>query len=93
MTDHLLARPRSETLDPPLHFDRQSSRPVARQLRDQLAEAIQAGRLPPGGRLPSTRALARALGVSRGAVLAAYEDLLADGYLTGRAGSGTFVSP
>jgi GntR family transcriptional regulator/MocR family aminotransferase len=50
------------------------------------------GRLPAGLRLPPTRALAVDLGVARGSVTTAYERLAAEGYLTAKAGSGTFVA-
>src|SRR5262245_66448969 len=65
--------------------------PLFRQVYDGLRTAILAGTLPPGTRLPASRGLARELGVSRNTVLNAYEQLLAEGYLEGRAGSGTFV--
>ncbi|MFN8622045.1 MAG: PLP-dependent aminotransferase family protein [Chloroflexota bacterium] len=57
-----------------------------------LREAIVDGRLPPGERLPPSRELARRLGVSRGTVTVAYELLAAEGFVTGRVGSGTVVS-
>jgi GntR family transcriptional regulator / MocR family aminotransferase len=63
-----------------------------RQLFDGLRRAIVDRLLRPGGRVPSTRALARDLGVSRLTVLTAYDQLLHEGYLEGRAGAGTFVS-
>src|SRR4051812_7773674 len=58
-----------------------------------LRAAIVDGRLPSGHRLPATRTLAIDLGVSRGSVATAYERLVAEGYLTSRVGSGTFVAP
>ncbi|HYJ68692.1 MAG TPA: PLP-dependent aminotransferase family protein [Nocardioidaceae bacterium] len=66
--------------------------PLSRQIYDQIRDAIMAGRLRPGERLPSTRALADALGVSRNTVSAAFDHLTGEGFLAGRAGSGTFVS-
>ena len=69
-----------------------SSCPLYRQVYDQLRQAILEQKLPAGTRLPSTRALARALGVSRNTVLNAYEALLADALLAARRGSGTCVS-
>ena len=66
--------------------------PLYRQLYDQLRDLILSGRLPPGTRLPATRALAGELGLARNTVSAAYEQLLAEGYLLGRQGAGTFVS-
>ncbi|MFB9889037.1 MocR-like pyridoxine biosynthesis transcription factor PdxR [Planobispora takensis] len=57
----------------------------------ELREAVLDGRLRPGERLPPTRELARRLGVARNTVAAAYDRLSAEGFLTGRVGSGTFV--
>lgn len=66
------------------------------QLRSRLylalRQAILDKRLPPGSQLPSTRVLAEELGFGRNTVVRAYEQLLLEGYLTGRTGSGTFVS-
>jgi GntR family transcriptional regulator / MocR family aminotransferase len=62
------------------------------QLYRSLRRAILAGQLAPGARLPATRTLARELGVSRNTVLIAYEQLLAEGYAVGQAGSGTYVA-
>lgn len=67
--------------------------PLHRQLYAELRGAILSKRLLPGTRLPATRVLSRELGVSRNTVLEAYEQLLAEGYLNGRAGAGTFVDP
>lgn len=53
--------------------------------------AIVSGRLSPGQRLPSTRALADEWQVSRYPVFSAFEQLLREGYVEGKAGSGTFV--
>jgi GntR family transcriptional regulator / MocR family aminotransferase len=66
--------------------------PLFRQLYGGLRKAILDGTLSKGQKLPSTRALAEQLGVSRTAVLMAYEQLLAEGFAVGRAGSGTYVS-
>ncbi len=62
------------------------------KLYESLRRAILEGRLAPGSRLPSTRALAAELRVSRNTVLVAYEHLLAEGYAVGRVGSGTYVA-
>ncbi|NDV11925.1 PLP-dependent aminotransferase family protein [Crenobacter caeni] len=64
----------------------------AQALAHALRRWIAAGRLPHGARLPSSRALAGELGVARGSVSAAYEQLVAEGYLAARHGSGTYVS-
>ncbi len=70
----------------PLHRD-----PVYRQLADHLAELISAGRLPAGERVPPTRDLASALGLSRNTVTRAYEWLVEAGFLGAHVGRGTFV--
>src|SRR5258708_2317548 len=57
-----------------------------RQIEASIRDAIRAGRLPRGASLPPTRGLARDLGVSRGVVVEAYQQLIAEGYLTSRAG-------
>ena len=75
-----------------LPLDRSSRVPLHRQIYDGLRRAILEGLLRPGQRVPSTRALAVELAVSRLPVLTAYEQLLHECYLDGRAGSGTFVS-
>jgi GntR family transcriptional regulator/MocR family aminotransferase len=63
------------------------------RLQGALRDAVRSGRLEPGRALPSTRALAADLGVSRGVVVEAYEQLVAEGYLVSRHGSGTHVAP
>ena len=75
-----------------LPIDRQDRAPLHRQLYDGMRRAILAGLLRPGQRVPATRVLATELGMSRLPVLTAYEQLLHEGYLEGRVGSGTFVS-
>jgi GntR family transcriptional regulator / MocR family aminotransferase len=65
---------------------------VRRGLTDALREAVRTGRLAPGTRLPSSRALAADLGIARNTVADAYADLVAEGWLTARQGSGTHVS-
>jgi GntR family transcriptional regulator/MocR family aminotransferase len=73
-------------------LDRRSGTPLFRQLYLQLKEAILAGGVGAGARLPATRELGRLLNVSRQTVLSAYEQLMAEGYLEGAVGKGTFVS-
>ena len=75
-----------------LPLNRSSTVPIHRQIYDALRRAILDGLLSPGMRVPSTRALAADLQVSRLPVLAAYDQLLHEGYLEGRTGSGTYVS-
>ncbi|MEU1198888.1 PLP-dependent aminotransferase family protein [Streptomyces sp. NPDC005813] len=62
-------------------------------LERALRDAVREGRLSPGTRLPATRRLAAELGISRGTAKAAYDQLVAEGYLTARQGSGTEVAP
>jgi len=62
------------------------------QIQRALRHAIMSGTLRPHSLLPSTRELARRLGVSRNTVLAAYEVLASEGLVVGRAGSGTRVA-
>ncbi len=72
----------------------ESLRAVAlyRWLYEQLRGAILEGRLQPGARLPATRDLAKAYGLSRTTIIAAFEQLKSEGYIDGRVGSGTYVS-
>ncbi|MEX5747856.1 PLP-dependent aminotransferase family protein [Massilia sp. X63] len=72
-------------------LSRATATPLFRQLYARLKDAILRGRLAPGARLPATRELARQLQVSRQTVIAAYEQLTAEGYLRGGVGRGTFV--
>jgi GntR family transcriptional regulator/MocR family aminotransferase len=76
---------------PYIPFDRATARPLYYQIYDGYREAILSGRLNLGQRLPSTRAVAAGLGVSRFTVLRAFDELLNEGYLHGKAGAGTFV--
>jgi GntR family transcriptional regulator/MocR family aminotransferase len=73
-------------------LDRGGAVPLQRQLYAALREAILMGRLAPGARLPATRVLARDLGAARNTVVAAFEQLVAEGYLTSRVGDGTRVA-
>jgi GntR family transcriptional regulator/MocR family aminotransferase len=75
-----------------VRLDRSAGQPLRAQLEASLREAIRGGRLRAGERLPSSRELARELGVSRGMVQECYGQLLAEGYLTSRAGSATRVA-
>lgn len=63
-----------------------------RQLYEELRRAILSGRLAPGSRLPASREFANVSHISRNTVLSAYSQLLAEGYIESRAGSGTFVA-
>src|ERR1700733_1614598 len=66
--------------------------PLHRQIETSIRDSIRAGRLAPGPPLPPTRVLAADLGVSRGVVVEAYQQLTAEGYLTSRAGGYTQVA-
>lgn len=77
--------------DLPIALARSVGRPLADQIAEQLRQAAAAGQVRPGERLPSTRALAATLGVSRTVTAAAYEQLYAEGWLIARRGSGTFL--
>lgn len=76
---------------PALTLDRTRGR-LSRQLYDGLRGAILSGQFRAGTRLPSTRALADSLGVSRNTVHTAFEQLILEGLLTGQQGAGTFVA-
>jgi GntR family transcriptional regulator/MocR family aminotransferase len=75
-----------------LSLDRGSGATLHEQLELRLREDVRSGRLAPGARLPSSRALASELGVSRGVVLEAYAQLAAEGYLTASQGAPTRVA-
>jgi GntR family transcriptional regulator/MocR family aminotransferase len=66
--------------------------PLYRQLYEGLREAILTRKLQSGVQLPSTRMLAVDLGISRSTVVSAYEQLLAEGYIEGKVGAGTYVA-
>ena len=76
-----------------LRLDRDGDQPLRSQLETGLRDAIRDGRLHAGERLPSSRELARELGVSRGLVQECYGQLLSEGYLDSRVGSATRVAP
>ena len=75
-----------------VRLDRSSGQPLRAQLEAAVRDAIRSGRLRGGERLPSSRELARELGVSRGIVQECFGQLLAEGYLTSRTGSATRVA-
>lgn len=87
-----MARPSNRTLPFALMLDASSAEPLHVQLREQLREAILHGRLAPGARLPSSRLIAADCGCARGTVLAAIEQLVAEGYLDTSERSGTRVA-
>ncbi len=75
-----------------INLDRNLADPLHKQLIIALKENILSGEIGMGGKLPSSRKLANDIGVSRIVTLAAYEQLIAEGYLVSRSGSGTYVS-
>lgn len=78
-------------MDFTIALDNHSILPLHRQLYEELRRLILSGKLPPGRRLPSTRGMAKSLGISRATVTQSYEQLLSEGYLQTIRGSGTFV--
>ena len=84
--------PNPSVIDLAIDLPARGSRSMGRELHRQLRSAIVGGRLHPGLRLPPTRELASALGVSRNTVLAAYDLLLSEGYVAARGRSGTIVA-
>ncbi|MEU6607833.1 PLP-dependent aminotransferase family protein [Streptomyces shenzhenensis] len=80
------------TLGIDLHLEPTGSLGLRRGLTDALRDAVRTGRLAPGTRLPSSRTLAADLGIARNTVADAYADLVAEGWLTARQGSGTRVA-
>jgi GntR family transcriptional regulator/MocR family aminotransferase len=76
-----------------LAVDRVSPEPMHRQIYAALRNHILEGRIPAHALLPSTRTLAEDLRVGRNTVIAAYDQLLAEGFIEARTGSGTWVAP
>ena len=83
--------PQSSVAGLDLHLDRLGGR-VRDGVMDAIRDAIRSGRLVPGTRLPSSRALAADLGVARNTVARAYAELIAEGWLTSQHGSATLVA-
>ena len=75
-----------------LSVNKEIARPVYLQLVEQLIEGIKLGGIPSLTRLPGTRQLSAVLGIHRKTVVRAYDDLLAQGWLESKTGSGTFVA-
>ena len=73
-------------------LERASGTPLSRQIYMQVRFAVLSGALAAGTRVPSSRVMASRLGVARASVVSAYEQLLAEGYVESRHGSGTFIS-
>ncbi len=77
----------------PVVLDRTSGVPLPQQLSDAVRRLISDAVLRPGDGVPSTRALALSVGVARGSVVAAYDQLIAEGWLVARPGAATRVNP
>jgi GntR family transcriptional regulator/MocR family aminotransferase len=75
-----------------IELDRQGTEPLFQQIYDGLREAILTGQIESGTRLPPTRDLAQELSVSRNTIVNAFEQLIAEGYLEGKVGAGTYVA-
>ena len=73
-------------------IDRDDREPIQSQIARQVRALVLSGRLKPQTKLPSTRALSEELNVARATVVEAYEQLLSEGYLETRSGSGTRVA-
>lgn len=87
-----MPRPRCLTELPSLGVLDRTAGAVGIQLTQALRRAIQRGELKAGERIPSTRTLARTLGLARATVADVFDQLAAEGYLDARSGSGTWVS-
>jgi GntR family transcriptional regulator/MocR family aminotransferase len=87
-----MSRPLLGTSASEIGIDRGDREPIQSQIARQVREMVLSGRLKPETRLPSTRALSEELGVARATVVEAYEQLLSEGYLETRSGSGTRVA-
>ncbi len=87
-----MTRQQSGVLFLPFSIDPALPVPLHRQLYNELRHAILQGQLATGTQLPSSRALASRLGVSRTTVVLAFDQLLREGYVEGKKGSGTYVA-
>lgn len=87
-----MSRPLVGTSASEIGIDRGDREPIQSQLARQIRALVLSGRLKPQAKLPSTRALSEELGVARATVIEAYEQLLSEGYLETRSGSGTRVA-
>ncbi len=75
-----------------IRFDNSSAVPLYKQLYEGIKESILSGRLKGGLKLPGTRTLAEEFRVSRNTIILAFEQLIAEGYIKGKAGAGTYVA-
>ncbi len=75
-----------------VRIEKGSSRPISRQIADQIRAQCLSGRLRPGTQIPSVRQLARDLAVNQNTVLRVYEKLTAEKLLDMRHGDGTYIA-
>ncbi len=75
-----------------IDLDAKSDKPMFQQLYDALSQSIQNGQIKAGTQLPASRSYAQEIGVSRGTVLSAYDQLIAEGYAQSRRGAGVFAT-
>ncbi|PZF77850.1 PLP-dependent aminotransferase family protein [Aestuariivirga litoralis] len=87
-----MSRPLLGTSSSEIGIDRDDREPIQSQIARQLRSLVLSGRLKPQTKLPSTRALSEELNVARATVVEAYEQLVSEGYLETRSGSGTRVA-
>jgi GntR family transcriptional regulator/MocR family aminotransferase len=73
-----------------IHLDRRQG--LSRQLYQALRTRVLEGKLSRGTRMPASRDLAKALGISRNSVVRAYDQLYAEGFIEGRVGDGTYIA-
>lgn len=78
-------------MDLAIHLDRTSTKPLYKQLTENIRQGVLAGIFKPNQKLPSSRSLAKSLNISRSTVTQSYEQLESEGYLETRCGSGTYV--
>jgi DNA-binding transcriptional MocR family regulator len=76
-----------------IHLDRKSTDPLYTQIANYMRRLIETEALKPGVKLPATRELAVEVGVDRATIVAAYDELVAQGFATAHVGQGTFVAP
>ena len=74
------------------YLEKGSGEPINRQIYRLVQRAILSGRLATGAKLPSSRALAKELGVARNTIVEVYDQLMAEGYVESSAGSGTYIA-
>src|SRR5262245_59092029 len=92
LPEGIVARVSSSAVPLLITLDRSSRAPLIREVYVAIRDAILSGRLRAGSQVPSTRTLARELGVSRTTVVVAYDHLIAEGYIEPVSGAGSFVS-